>query len=135
MTAPTPSSVALPAGAAAPSVLPPRIILAIIGLAVGAVLAAVALFRATGRDWWALLRDPAAAFAFAPTAGLFSHLGVLAMAAMGAICIFASALMAKGARDRGVLIYVGRWRCGWRWMISSCCTRRFCRAFLASRSL
>jgi hypothetical protein len=107
MTALTPSSVTLPAGDAMPSVLPPRIILAIIGLTVGAVLAAVALFRVTGRDWWVLLRDPAAAFEFAPTAGLFSHLGVLAMAMMGAICIFASALMAERARDRGVLIYVG----------------------------
>jgi hypothetical protein len=107
MTAITPPSVTLPAGDAGASVLPPRIILAIIGLTVGSVLAAVAVFRATGRDWWVLLRDPAAAFDFAPTAGLFSHLGVLAMAVMGAICIFAASLLTKGAQDRGVLTRVG----------------------------
>jgi hypothetical protein len=107
MTALTPHSVTVRPADAPTVVLSPRMILVIVGLTMAAVLAAVALFRMTGRDWWVLLRDPAAAFEFAPTAGLFSHLGVLAMAVMGAICLFAAALLAKGARDRTVLFSVG----------------------------
>ncbi len=89
------------------SILPPKMILAIAGLTVAAVLSAVGVFQATGRDWWVLLRDPAAAFDFAPTSGLFSHLGVLAMAGMGAICVFVGMMLTRGAGDRTVLLYAG----------------------------
>jgi hypothetical protein len=82
-------------------------IVAIITISVAAVLLCVLLFQATGRDWWILLRDPAAAFKFPPSAGLFSHLGVLAMAVMGAICVFVALLLQRGTRDRMVLLYVG----------------------------
>ncbi len=88
-----------------PSVLPARLILGLILLPVLAVGGAVALFGATGRDWWVLLRDPATAFDFAPYAGLFSHLGVLAMTAAGAILVFASALLPRAART--VPVYAG----------------------------
>lgn len=89
------------------SVLPPKAIVVVVCLTLGAVLSAVALFQATGRDWWVLLRDPAAAFDFAPTSGLFSHLGVLAMAGMGAICVFVGMMLTRGAGDRAVLLYAG----------------------------
>jgi hypothetical protein len=88
-------------------ILPLWIIATLAGGTMAAVGAAVALFRATGRDWWVLLRDPAAAFDFAPSAGLFSHLGVLAMAGMGAICLFSVLVLPRGAHDRGMLAYVG----------------------------
>jgi hypothetical protein len=88
-------------------ILPGWIIVTLAGVTMVAVGAAVMVFQATGRDWWVLLRDPAAAFDFAPTAGLFSHLGVLAMAGMGAICVFAAVGMPRGVRDRGLLAMVG----------------------------
>lgn len=95
-TAPTPDSM-----------LPVRLILGITGLTMAAVAAAVVLFHNTGRDWWVLLRDPAAAFDFAPSAGLFSHLGVLAMAIGGAIAVFAALLLPRGDRQRLVLASAG----------------------------
>jgi hypothetical protein len=88
-------------------ILPGWFIVVLAGVTMMAVGAAVAFFHATGRDWWVLLRDPAAAFDFAPTAGLFSHLGVLAMAGTGAICVFAAMVLPRGAADRGVLGMVG----------------------------
>jgi hypothetical protein len=89
------------------SILPVRVILGIATLTMAAVGGAVALFHATGRDWWVLLRDPAAAFEFAPSAGLFSHLGVLAMAIGGAIAVFAALLLPGGGRQRLVLVLAG----------------------------
>jgi hypothetical protein len=82
------------------SILPGRVIFLLVSGTITAVGVCVALFSATGRDWWMLLRDPAAAFAF-------PHLGVLAMAMMGAICVFVAVLLRRGGRHRGVLLYVG----------------------------
>jgi hypothetical protein len=82
-----------------------RVILAILLLAVGTILAAVLLFRATGRDWWVLLRDPATAYSFPAYAGLFSHLGVLAMTAAGAISVFVA--LCTPRRPQSALLAAG----------------------------
>jgi hypothetical protein len=90
-----------------PSLLPAALIAAIIAAILLAVGGAVALFQLTGRDWWVLLRDPAAAFEFAPYAGLFSHLGVLAMTVSGAISVFAALVLPRGRREKQILFFAG----------------------------
>jgi hypothetical protein len=89
------------------SLLPATVIVAIIAAVLGTVGCAVALFHVTGRDWWVLLRDPAAAFEFAPYAGLFSHLGVLAMTVSGAISVFAALVLPCSGREKQVLLSAG----------------------------
>lgn len=95
------------AGNGPASVVPGQAILTIVAASFGAVGSSVGLFHALGRDWWMLLRDPAAAFGFAPYAGLFSHLGVLALATAGAISIFAAQLLRQGGRQRLMLLCAG----------------------------
>lgn len=90
-----------------PSLLPATVIVAIIAATLVAVGGSVALFHVTGRDWWVLLRDPAAAFEFVPYAGLFSHLGVLAMTVSGAISMFAALVLPRGGREKQVLLSAG----------------------------
>lgn len=88
------------------STLPPRTIAAITLLTLLPVAVAIAASRAAGQDWWILLRDPATAFGFVPYVGLFSHLGVLAMTASGAITAFAAGQLPRG-RQRRILLAVG----------------------------
>ncbi len=89
------------------SVLPDRLIAGIVVGTMAMVLGLVMLFDITGRDWWVLLRDPATAFGFAPYAGLFSHLGVLALAVGGAISVFAALLLRPDQQSRTVLLSAG----------------------------
>lgn len=62
----------------------------IIGAAVGFLLAMFAVILMRGSAIFLYVQDPAAVFGFSPLAGFISNLGVFALFAAGAICVFAS---------------------------------------------
>jgi hypothetical protein len=89
------------------SVLPVWVIIGLTIACTVAVVSCVTLFYLTGNDWWILLRDPAASYDFVPWAGVFSHLGVLALTITGAILVFAAVVWQHPARERPIMIYAG----------------------------
>lgn len=78
------------------------VLVAVLALAFYAGVIALAVAR--GNDGVTLVRDPAASFDFWPLAGMLSYLGVWALVATGAVCLFAASI-ARGAR--GLLVAIG----------------------------
>ena len=83
---------------------------AAIAVAVVAATAAGALIgvaAAAGKNPALLVRDPASVFDYSPAHGLLSHVGVFAMVATTAICLFAAPLVREGRLLVAIALFSG----------------------------